>query len=667
MYAGAVDLGVPLPDVGAMIPIGNSRGEKSFVENYLEAVKIEKTEHDRWRFFLRRTADLGGMMAASHVLDASAPGQLGEAWNEAKVHLEYISGPGGASELKRLDYSELHRKLALCTLPFFMVVLGVGLGLLVKKSNRMIGFLLGLALYVLLYYPMTILAKSLSGSAKLSVSAQWPQYLPNVVFLLLGVILWRLYERGMISALPWLTALLSGLWNAIVASFWSIWGFCAMLVDLPSRLFRRTADRYVGQTFMTPLLIVILCIGGFYVVIDVVDHLNEIIDGVVHASDPNPGLPMRTSLEAVRDILAYYGIQALEITLEILPLEVLIAGMLCAMVLVRNQEHLILKSSGVRLQRAVRPMILLAFLMCVGVSAVRELWMPDLLMERDFLKPMIYHKGAPPDSFRNEPVRFDDADGQGSAHLPVGRRKKQTHSGRECGRGQVGRHEVAAVDRPGRARTDGATGLAHRPAESLEGQAHRAQTRRRSQSAHIDSGRFPVQDRRRTAADLRDGEGCGVERPAQGGDAQNTDGVLERAGRSEIHRRRAAGRERDAPERPAAHGRPESRALGGLVQARQRIRDGRAAVVVRDSGDVQRFEERGDRHRQRRVDRGGVLGHVHRGLQHGPRQPADSAVDRGRAARDFLHRRDMAVLFPDADVSGPTERLQRSPIPEPRA
>jgi len=32
-----------------------TRADISFIENYQEAVKVEKTESDRWKFFLRRT------------------------------------------------------------------------------------------------------------------------------------------------------------------------------------------------------------------------------------------------------------------------------------------------------------------------------------------------------------------------------------------------------------------------------------------------------------------------------------------------------------------------------------------------------------------------------------------------------------------------------------
>ena len=470
--ASEISLSIPLPDIGALIPIGNTRGQKSWRENLDEGRKIARDEHRRWSFLLRRAADFGSLAAASAPLDAAAPAFVSNSWNDSKLGIEAIIGQGGALDRMRQDNIEFHRKIALSILPFSMIFLGVGLGLLVKKSNRMIGFLLGLALYALLYYPLTIVAKSLSSTGNWDKMAKVcpPQYLPNILFLLLGYFLWRMHEHGFpinfsallrvkytddatpdssepggidatrearrrqarsvdggvpdpfegvgnvtetvpikhkksllsqIIEIP-LMALAYTLhfifvvviWNILRAAFWLV----TSIILLPIRIFRRTTDVYIGSSFLTPLFIVILCIAGLVTAFDVIEHLSEIVDGIRHSMEPMGALPVRTQPEAIRDVIVLYGIQALDFTLEYLPLWVLIAGMLCAMVLVRNQEHLILKSSGIRLQRALRPAIILAIMACASVTVVREMWMPELILHRDFLKPQVYHRNSQPSS-----------------------------------------------------------------------------------------------------------------------------------------------------------------------------------------------------------------------------------------------------------------------------
>ncbi len=499
--AGAFDIAIPTGDPAALISLGNTRGQKSWRENMAEAVKITNDEHRRWEFLLRRASDFGALAAAGSPLDAATPALIANEWTDVKLDIESIVGQGGALDLQRQDMIEYHRKIALARLPISMIFLGIGLGLLVKKSNRMIGFLLGLGLYVCLFYPMTIIAKTLSSVGTWDKAHTFfgrimahvvdfcpPQYLPNIVFLVMGYLLWRMFERGMetsfdelfqggfkfyfrlpkvvrialrlvfviaVSAVVYVqshpmhladvvkppsglgsnplnaagskewfpqlshttTLLLVGLFifsllvlpdlvNILKKVFAGIWWLLLRIYGVLTKLFqilihvvfRRTTDKYVGVTFLTPLIIVIICIAGFITAIDVIDHLSEIIDGIRHSLDPMGTLPPRSEWQAVIDVFSFYGIQSLEYTLELLPAEVLIAGMLCAMVLVRNQEHLILKSSGVRLQRAMRPAIFLAIVACLLVSTVREMWMPELLLYRDALKPQVYHRNSQPTS-----------------------------------------------------------------------------------------------------------------------------------------------------------------------------------------------------------------------------------------------------------------------------
>jgi lipopolysaccharide export LptBFGC system permease protein LptF len=92
----------------------------------------------------------------------------------------------------------------------------------------------------------------------------------------------------------------------------------------------------------------------------------------------------------------YYSIFALGWICDVLPLLVLVSGVLCVWALVRNNEHLIYKSSGVPLQRAFRPIIWLTLLISLGVAVLRETAMPALIMERDYLRPLVYRRTPAP-------------------------------------------------------------------------------------------------------------------------------------------------------------------------------------------------------------------------------------------------------------------------------
>jgi lipopolysaccharide export LptBFGC system permease protein LptF len=409
-----------LPDLGMMITLGNSRGEKSWRENYDEGIHIAKDEKRRWEFMLRRASTFGAFAASSSLLDPTSPPFTASAWYDTRQHVDAVSGTGSARERMRQDFSEVHRKLALCLLPISMIFVGIGLGLLVKKSNRMLGFLIGVVMYALFYYPLTIGAKSIANNIESESWNTLPHYLPNAVFFIFGYGLWRLYERGQTTGLPpWLAFLgyLAGVWKDIKLISFRAWKGMLWLVEriiqLPIRLFfRRTTDIYIASTFLAPLLVIIFCFAGVISALDIVDHMSEIIDGVRRAAEPAAAnLPERTQLQAVRDVFVFYGIQAVDYTLDLLPLEILIAGMLCAMQLVRNQEHLILKSSGVRLQRALAPALILALIASMGVSVVRELCIPQMMLHRDYLKPQIYHRNAAPTS--PALYTFDDK------HMPV--------------------------------------------------------------------------------------------------------------------------------------------------------------------------------------------------------------------------------------------------------
>jgi lipopolysaccharide export LptBFGC system permease protein LptF len=149
---------------------------------------------------------------------------------------------------------------------------------------------------------------------------------------------------------------------------------------------------------MSPLLALVLAVAVLYVVLDLVEHGGEVVNGIMKAGEPLPTLPVRSMSQAVVDLGIYYGIRGLGMVFDLMPVLLLIAGVFAVWAMVRNNEHLIFKSSGTPLQRAFLPIVLLAVGLSLVISALREFVMPRLVMERDRLKPLVYHRSPRPKS-----------------------------------------------------------------------------------------------------------------------------------------------------------------------------------------------------------------------------------------------------------------------------
>jgi len=380
-------LEITLPPPSKIFSIGDSRGERGWMDNYELAVVIRKTMASRKVFALQRAAELGAHIVAATPADPAAPCFCAESWHEARLSSEAIE----VAHVRALaEKADAYRKLGLGVLSLSMVVLGIGLGLLVQKSQRLIGFLLGIVVYALLYYPLMIVSKELAREGRIPI---WTLFVPNLVLLLLGYALWRAYERGLLGALPGrlsVAAAMAG--QHATAMISAIRRPFSALREYGAAVCSKKTDGYMAASFAGPLFVVLLVVAVLLTSLDLVEHGSDVIEGVLKARDPLPGLLARTETAAVLDIGAYYCIRALEIICDLLPLLVLLAGVLCITALVRNNEHLIFKSSGVPLQRAFRPIIIVSLVLSLAVAALRETAMPSLIMTRDYLRPLVYRR-----------------------------------------------------------------------------------------------------------------------------------------------------------------------------------------------------------------------------------------------------------------------------------
>ncbi|HEY3323985.1 MAG TPA: LptF/LptG family permease [Planctomycetota bacterium] len=391
-YCGEVTMEITLPAASKLLDFGQSRGDKGWMENRAHAVQIKNTYSGRDTFMLARAADFGASIVAGSPLDGAGPLLCGQSWSDVRIASEGMFEKGGALDRQRAENAECCRKLGLSFLPISTVILGLGLGLLVRKSQRLLGFLLGLAVYALLYYPLMIATRELANVAKFSL---WIMFVPNLLLMLIGYSLWRAYERGWLETLAEIVASVGRILAIPYRLLVLLWQPVLALRRVGVKLFRTRTDGYVTGAFVGPLLVVLLAVAASIVALDLVYHGEEVLDGVLHAGEPLAG-PIRSQFLAVLHVFAFYGISSLEMICDVLPLLLLVAGMLCVSTLVRNNEHLIFKASGIPLQRAFRPIIAATLLFSLCVTVVRETAMPSLIMFRDILKPMVYHRVASP-------------------------------------------------------------------------------------------------------------------------------------------------------------------------------------------------------------------------------------------------------------------------------
>ena len=405
-FCGEMALDIPLPAPSTLINFGETRGNKGWWQNFVDAQLVTRSIGKRRQFLLQRCADFGAQALAGSLGDPGAMPMSGAQWSEGRIAFEAVQG---AIERAREDEAECWRKVALSVLPFSMVILGIGLGMLVKKRNRLVGFILGILVYFLMYYPMMNVSRELASHHSLGF---WCLFSPNIVMLGLGVILCRAADRGGLPA--WLSALWTepvatetGLPQAvdvfsgalIVRGAWRVvLVFWRPMISICLRLFGRKTDGYVIGSFVASLAAVLCCVGAIYPALDFVEHGSEIIQGVLKAGEPVFGsnLPVREEGQAVWDVFTYYAIHSLELICTLLPVLILISGLLCVSALIRNREHLILKSSGVPLQRAFLPILVVGLLFSLGVAVLQETALPRMIMLRKYLKPLVYHQSAPP-------------------------------------------------------------------------------------------------------------------------------------------------------------------------------------------------------------------------------------------------------------------------------
>lgn len=390
MFFEQLELTLPLPKLEEQINLFSGSGSEPLLINWREARELRASIPLRQDFILDRAAELVAQAAAGSPADPSMPLLAGKQWMEVRTAAAQVDGARSKAQKK---LAEFHRKLALAFLPLSLVILGIGLGLLVRKGNRAVGFVLGLLAYLLTFYPPMVISKEFANAG---AAPPWVLWAPNVLILVLGIALWWSHNRGYLDAslpqwmrLGWLVPSRKVLYGAFYNAIWQRLTRLEWWRALP---FRRKAERHVAASFLAPLLLIALAVAMLFVLLDLVEHGGEVIKGVSLRLEPLGNMEPRSLPRALSDVGVYYAIRGLSMLFDLMPVVILIAGVLAVTIMVRNNEHLIFKSVGAPLQRVFRPILLTAALLALGITLVRETVLPSLIMERDRLKPLVYHR-----------------------------------------------------------------------------------------------------------------------------------------------------------------------------------------------------------------------------------------------------------------------------------
>lgn len=138
-----------------------------------------------------------------------------------------------------------------------------------------------------------------------------------------------------------------------------------------------------------------LCLGAFVAIYLIVDFIEK-IDRFSQSS------PDSTA------IVRFFLYKIPEIVTQVLPLAVLMATMLTLGVLARNSEITALRSCGVSLPRATRPILLIALVISLLTVAANEFLIPVTYGRMKYIEAVEIKKKSPSAFFRQDNIWFRD-------------------------------------------------------------------------------------------------------------------------------------------------------------------------------------------------------------------------------------------------------------------
>lgn len=141
---------------------------------------------------------------------------------------------------------------------------------------------------------------------------------------------------------------------------------------MPRLRFLPCADKYFAKSYLVFLL---LCVGGLLVLVIVGDVYQKAEDFTAYQEESERGIWV-----VLKMMLEYYLTFSPRLILEwMLPLVVLLAATITVTAASTYNEYTVLRASGISVQRALLPILVLAFLVGYVAESVRDAYLPFLI------------------------------------------------------------------------------------------------------------------------------------------------------------------------------------------------------------------------------------------------------------------------------------------------
>jgi lipopolysaccharide export system permease protein len=132
----------------------------------------------------------------------------------------------------------------------------------------------------------------------------------------------------------------------------------------------RTLDRYIAYRFLRALFFSLLVFLAIFIIVDLVEHLDEFIDAHAERSQ----------------VLRYYANYIPYICVLTLPVSMLLATLFSVGTLSKQNELLAMKASGISLYRLAQPLLILGFVISLLTMVFGEIVVPRTNQARAEIK-----------------------------------------------------------------------------------------------------------------------------------------------------------------------------------------------------------------------------------------------------------------------------------------
>lgn len=286
------------------------------------------------------------------------------------------SAPGKA----RWYWIEFHRRFALATSCFVLMLVGIPLGLSSKKGGKSTGFILTILLVFLYYFS---LSAGIAFARQGKVSPALGVWSADILFAFAGLVLLFRVQRASIDVVSF-----RAIWNDLVQRFsrsktkiQSVRG--SSLLRRGGSRFPQILDDYVLRQYLEYLGLVL----ATFVVLTLVFTFFELLGDIVRN---------RVALITVGEYLMNV-IPSMVYLMT--PLSVLIAVLVTFGLLQKSNELTAMKATGVSLYRLIVPVIALSAMLSITLFVFDQFYLPHANKRQDALRNEI--KGKPPQTYLN--------------------------------------------------------------------------------------------------------------------------------------------------------------------------------------------------------------------------------------------------------------------------